>query len=331
MAKIFISHAASDKKIAEGLQEFLVMGLDLKSSDFFCSSLPGRRAPGGCNYVEEIKEKLDAAEVVILLLTPNYFDSIFCIAEVGACWISEKNAVPVLVPPITYDDLKATLSLTQSWKIDSRSDLESLADDINKKLQNRGEIQSHSLLGITLDRFLERLPALLEAQTFPVYITSEELDKEKKRVESLTKEKETLEKELAEKKTYIGQLEGLKDAVEVTELKLTEMPAMEKFQKLCSEVERALSKVSRIVSNVAYYHVKGEDYPDIDYRDKSLIADIESGINKQFLKKTFDEKSVELNTAHPLIKKLLAEVKALKDFMYDSEEARQRSHICNRE
>ena len=132
---VFISHAVADKDIAEEFTRLLASGLNITGGAVFCSSLPGRTIPGGFNFVEHIKDALHSSKVVLLLLTENYFASQFCLTEIGACWISKGNVIPVLVPPVGYEKLKATLSITQAWKINDDDNLNSLADDICKPLK----------------------------------------------------------------------------------------------------------------------------------------------------------------------------------------------------
>ena len=115
--KIFISHAAKDKKLADLLVDFLETGTPLTSNDIFCSSLEGLGIPTGKNFIEYIKEEIQTPETVILLLSPNYFASQFCLCELGASWALSHNVLPLLVPPLTYDDIEGVLSGIQINKI----------------------------------------------------------------------------------------------------------------------------------------------------------------------------------------------------------------------
>jgi hypothetical protein len=75
MTKVFISHAATDKQIADQLAELLTLGLNIKGDEIFCSSLPGRNIEPGFNFVDYIKGALSEAKVVLLLMTENYLAS----------------------------------------------------------------------------------------------------------------------------------------------------------------------------------------------------------------------------------------------------------------
>jgi len=111
--KIFISHAVKDKKLADSLVDLFQTGMDIKSRDIFCSSLEGLGIPSGSNFIEHIKSQLQSPEVVVALLSPNYFESQFCICELGATWAMSHELIPILVPPASYKDLKGVLLPTQ--------------------------------------------------------------------------------------------------------------------------------------------------------------------------------------------------------------------------
>ena len=67
--KVFLSHAAVDKPIADLLCSLLCNGLNIVRKDIFCSSLPGQSIPGGFDFIKHIKEQFEAAEIVIILFS----------------------------------------------------------------------------------------------------------------------------------------------------------------------------------------------------------------------------------------------------------------------
>jgi len=84
--KVFISHAVANEPIAHKLVDLLVGGVGLRSQEVFCSSLPGHSISTGKGFVDKILSALLEADVVMTVLTSNYYESIFCIAELGGCW-----------------------------------------------------------------------------------------------------------------------------------------------------------------------------------------------------------------------------------------------------
>lgn len=157
--KIFISHASKDKEIADLLVDLMQTGLNIPSEDIFCTSLEGLRIPVGSNFIEHIKKQLVSPEVVISLLSPNYFQSQFCLCELGATWAMTHKHIPILIPPASHTDINGVLTGTQVVDIKNKYDLsefqESIAGILKIKVnQTRWEKKR--------DNFLIKLPNLLD-------------------------------------------------------------------------------------------------------------------------------------------------------------------------
>ena len=102
---IFISHASLDAPIGERFVEALIE-LGIKKENIFYSSLYYTGVKIGKNFHEEIRKALISAEVVVFLLTPNFYKSEFCLNEMGAVWYSNKEFIPILLGGLTFDDMK---------------------------------------------------------------------------------------------------------------------------------------------------------------------------------------------------------------------------------
>ena len=97
--KVFISHAAADSKMIKLIVEFL-NSIGIKNDDIFCTSISGTLEDGK-NFVTQIKENVEGSKIVIFILTERFFLSYFCLAELGAAWASNRNILPIIVPPIS--------------------------------------------------------------------------------------------------------------------------------------------------------------------------------------------------------------------------------------
>lgn len=104
--KVFVSHAATDKDLIDPLVKLLRLGCGLPHDAVFCTSLAGMGIPNGAYFVQHILERLKDADVVIALLTPDYFSREFCVAEIGAAQFRQLlrpfSFFSLLVPPATY-------------------------------------------------------------------------------------------------------------------------------------------------------------------------------------------------------------------------------------
>lgn len=97
--RIFISHSSEDALIGEAFLDFLIV-LGVPKESVFFSSQFHTGVPYGKNFHDVVKSKLNECETIIFLLTPNFYRSSFCMNEMGAAWILDKQIFPILIPPI---------------------------------------------------------------------------------------------------------------------------------------------------------------------------------------------------------------------------------------
>ena len=244
--KIFISHAVKDKDLADSLVDLLQTGMDIKSSDIFCSSLEGLGIPSGSNFIEHIKKQLQSPEIVIALLSPNYFESQFCLCELGATWAMSHNFIPILVPPSSHKDLKGVLTPTQVIDINNPTKLTELQMQMGKLLclninQARWELKRN--------KFLEGLTDILNNLEKPSIIpTNKFMDLKGKYDQSLVALEESDEVNTKLKK-QIEKLKKCKDKKEVKKIvdKFTNKTLIEKFDGINKKINSKASNVSNEV------------------------------------------------------------------------------------
>ena len=103
--KIFISHSHKDKKIANFLSDFLESVAPFV--EVFCSSQIGSIGSGR-DFVKSITTALNDCDAFIPLLSPSYYNSRFCMIELGFAYAvlvrnysdGDSYIYPVAVPPI---------------------------------------------------------------------------------------------------------------------------------------------------------------------------------------------------------------------------------------
>jgi hypothetical protein len=128
---VFISHASADKDLSKKLVSLLVNGIGVQRDQIFCTSENGTIDPGE-KFTDLIKNQLRSAKVIIIFLTKNYYESKFCLCELGAAWALNQNIVPALGPEFDYNDLKAVLTGMQALKVYEKDDLNCLRDFVVK-------------------------------------------------------------------------------------------------------------------------------------------------------------------------------------------------------
>ncbi len=157
--KIFVSHSFKDVEIVEEFVDLLeTVGLD--SNSIFCSSLSGYGIPLGENFMERIKTELSAADsMVVFMLSDNFYKSPACMCEMGASWIQAKEHIPVLIPPLKFEDLDRTLKITQGFMINDAMKLNEFKDSLIKKFSL--EDLSDSVWERKRDRTIKRINEML--------------------------------------------------------------------------------------------------------------------------------------------------------------------------
>lgn len=115
-AKIFISHCAIDSEIGEKFLNFL-LSLGYKKENIFYSSKYHNGVEIGKNFPNVVRDNFIGANIVVLLLTENFYNSYYCVCEEGAAWISvNKEIVPVLLGNLNFGDMKGFIdSSTKSF------------------------------------------------------------------------------------------------------------------------------------------------------------------------------------------------------------------------
>ena len=286
---IFISHAVANKELADNLVDLVEIGIGISDSDIFCSSLEGLGIPSGTNFVDFIHKQISEPKVVILLLTPEYFNSSFCLCELGASWILSHNIVPLLVPPLEYSDVKAVLSGVQVHKIDQKSDLNEMQYELISALNKKGK--PFARWEVKRDKFLEGLSVYLESYTPLTSISKEDFVGIERKYKEAVEEIKSMEEEIDQKDSLIEKLKRAKDSDAVKQIIYDSIEFKEQFKELIKEAKKALKPLLSIVCEALYYHFRDErlswpgfggDYErdQIQYAiEQDFLEDYEDGVD----------------------------------------------------
>lgn len=116
---IFISYAATDKPIANILKSEIDR-VFANGVYVFASSVPGVMRPGS-DWLQSIKENLDKAKAVVVLITPVSINRPWIWFEVGASWskMSEGQGriYPLCAPEIEFSELPEPLNRLQALSL----------------------------------------------------------------------------------------------------------------------------------------------------------------------------------------------------------------------
>jgi hypothetical protein len=162
LERVFVSHSSKDLKIVEELVELLEL-IGLESNQIFCTSLPGYDIDLGDNFIDALKDELGNNVLVIFFLSRNFYQSPVCLCEMGATWALSKDHVPIVVPPLTFNEVNGVFPLTQGLVITDALRINALKDKIIKEfnISDQGKVSTWER---RRDRILDRIQNIIDTQ-----------------------------------------------------------------------------------------------------------------------------------------------------------------------
>jgi len=122
---IFISHTATDQPIADILKAEIDR-VFANGVDVFASSILGTIKPG-TDWLSEVKDNLEKAKVVVVLITPVSINRPWIWFEVGASWFrmleGSGRIYPLCSPEIDFQDLPQPLNRLQALSLGKAEDV----------------------------------------------------------------------------------------------------------------------------------------------------------------------------------------------------------------
>ncbi|MBX4163363.1 toll/interleukin-1 receptor domain-containing protein [Priestia megaterium] len=311
--KIFISHAVKDKELVETfVDDLLNSGMDISSRDIFCSSLSGMGIPSGKNFVEYIKEQIQSPEVVIVFFSKAYINSQFCMSELGATWVLAHNMLPVIIPPLTHDDIKGVLTGIQVDRINDGTELTRFMEGLKDIFQI--DI-SFSKWERKRTQFSEKLPQLLEKISYEDNVHFKEYQLLEKKYNDAQQEIIDFEKSIGEKEELIQKLKNCKDKEEVEQIVDSESkPAEEHFSHLISKVNDSLGRLPDIVSYVLYKELYARINIQFDLVEEKYLYELAlSAYENKYLE--YDEPNFYINSEDFNVKNAVANLEKLDNYL----------------
>lgn len=307
MADIFISHAAKDVRLVEAIVQLIEGGIGIRSSQIFCSSMEELGVPPGADFKTHIKERLGEAKVVIAVVSPQYYNSAFCMCELGATWALTKVFMPILVPPINYSDLRGSLFGSQSLPVGEGDKLDTMHSEIVKLAAMPEKVARWNS---RKKQFLDQLPAILQ-NLLPVRTLSEQ-EANQLRVE-LDEYKDEFEKadvQIAVLKRQVAELENVKDKEIVDTIKRKYSTAWDTFNELIKSAGKQNSELPSVVREALYHRLRQEEFvPNWDlWGDQPTNAEEQGYL-------IHGDPEFSVNDAHPKVKRAIHALGDLDKFL----------------
>lgn len=281
------------------------------SGQIFCTSLEDQGIPPGVEFKQYIKEKLGDAKIVVALISPQYYSSAFCMCELGATWALTKNFLPLLIPPVDYDDLRGTLGGVQVLPINDDTKLDTVFETLGQVTENRQKVVRWNN---RKRKFLEELPGILKDLKSPAIVTRAEFNKIVTQRDEYKSEFEKADGEISKLQKTLAEVSRLKDKQKVAEVRRKFSSADEQFDTLVEAAANAVAPLDRVVCEALYQHLRGEEfYPGDEWGENPRVAEEEGLLTR-------DDGEFAPNAEHPKIKNALAALKALRLFIEEPPE-----------
>ena len=143
---VLISHSSKDAELAQALIDLLKDATGLVTDQIRCSSVDGYRLPVGVNTEAQLREEINAAKIVIGLVTPHSLVSSYVMFELGARWGANLFVAPLLAG-VNPSGLSGPLSLLNALDATNAAQLHQLVSDISQRLnlplQSAASYQRH--------------------------------------------------------------------------------------------------------------------------------------------------------------------------------------------
>ncbi len=307
--QIFVSHTSKDKVLVDKFVDLLTNGCAVDPNVILCTSLEGKGIPAGTpSFIDYLQKEIQKPKLVILVLSENFFESHFCLCELGAVWGMGLPNFPLVVPPLKKSELKATLAVTQAGIITDESYLDELRDLIKSTI---GCEVPTSTWTIKRDSFLEELPDLLAKLPKPTSVPAKQLEAAKSQYQLALDEIKHRDTEIQSLKTHVADLEKCKDKEQVRAVTTKFSDADEVFETLCDEAKTKLEYVAYATRRAIYLSLRGDDYkPKSDEWD-----DVREAEEVEEVTCDEDTGKVHIESSHTRVADALAAVNALGDFL----------------
>ena len=305
---IFLSHSSADGKLVDALSDLLTTGCGIRGDQIIITTLPGQGIPAGTpNYIAWLQDRLANSALVILLLSPNYFESKFCLCEMGAAWGLEMPCFPLVVPPLKKSEVKAVMAVSQNLNIGDESCLDELRDRVHELLDSKLTTATWT---VKRDAFLGKLPHIVRKLPQPDKVERSVLKETEEKYAASMQEVAAKEEQIANLEEQIADLEKCKDQAQVRKVQRKYSSSDEQFEKLCDDAKRALGKLKSATVEALFWDMRGERYVPREPEDWDAVRDAEA-INEV----STDERGCEPNTSHKRVSKAQDAVNDLKHFL----------------
>lgn len=132
--RVFISHAAQDKEIVQGLVELITGALELEPKQLRCTAVRGHTLGLGQGIASTLMDDIRATSVVLGVITSASLESQWVLFELGAAWALGKRTIPVIHPLLSVDILPGPLAGVHAANLGDQEDIGQMIEELSQHL-----------------------------------------------------------------------------------------------------------------------------------------------------------------------------------------------------
>ncbi|MEI4801999.1 toll/interleukin-1 receptor domain-containing protein [Bacillus sp. FJAT-51639] len=130
--RLFISHASADKKVCDAFVN-LLEELGVPEEEILYSSSSRHGIPGDMDIFEYLKSNISNGITVYYMLSDNYYQSAYCLNEMGAAWVTQNDSSTFILPNFTVGIKGVIDSNRKAYKLSDPVELIQLKNKILKE------------------------------------------------------------------------------------------------------------------------------------------------------------------------------------------------------
>lgn len=312
---IFVSHARRDSPVTDMfVEKVLRLGFGIRDKSIFYTSHPDTEISGGKYINGEIFKALKKSKLIIIFLSKNYFDSAYCLCEMGAAKLLHEGK-PVflfLLPGLNYSEVEGVFSENMIKSIDSNG-MDNFTDCISESCESLITSRA-SAPGRRINDFLSSLDNFLLDIEHPETVSFAEFNALKKQYENMEVELNQAEDEVESQKKYIQQLEKLKSTKDIDKIKPQKSHKVEDVYEEIREI--AESELGQLSSDgkISFFYFWRYDELDASRRILRERLDIDSDVDELFF--LYNGEGFELGESSS---KIMSSLQDLNNFLEGSD------------
>ena len=254
---IFISHASADMPVVSLISDtILKAAFRIANNDIFFSSESETGMDGGDYINGKIFKKIDESNYILFILSPRYFDSYYCLCEMGAAKVLNKKVFLMVLPEMEFGDVKGVYD-ENLMKHLNEDGLDLLVESIRVNCQDIWREDSTVGLKRAVRKCVKELPATLKSLPPRKSISVVEHERLKAQNEEMNELLDERDEEITRLQTILDEIDAGGDPKEVKKAHRS-VSLKNAFEELWNKATEQLDMLS-IDGQRAFFYLYSQD------------------------------------------------------------------------